>query len=697
MKPKFLNILLFFSHAILNIQAQNQSVDFLTANVHIKLNFILKNIEGKVSYTLEVYKKPDTLFLDAVNINFSEVKLNKKPVKYVVSDKKIKIYSGIKKGKNLLELSYTATPKLTVYFTGTAQKHQIWTQGQGKYTSHWLPSFDDVNEKVIFNISISYPKEYEVVANGLLTSTQTTDHLKTWNYSMQKPMSSYLVMFAIGDYIKFTETSQSKTPLEFYLKKEDAAKYKTTYAHSIEIFNFLENQIGINYPWQVYRQLPVDDFLYAGMENTTSTLFSQDFVVDEIGFQDKNYLNVNAHELAHQWFGNLITAKENKHHWLQEGFATFYAMLAEKHIFGEDYFFFDLYDMAEQLIRAQNQDKEPLLSAKASSLTFYKKGAWALYALQQQVGEQNFNTAVKKYLQKHQFKNVETQDFLNEIEEVSKQSTKEFEKIWLESSVFPTQQAFQLLTQNSSITKYLEIGNLYDTPLKDKKAEFIKILNSDAYINCKEEVIYQLGKEEIQDIKDFFPIIENTKDFKLRQAFVRSLGKVAPEYKDFYKSFLNDPSYITQEIVLKNLWSAFPEDQVGLLNATKNFKGFNDLNLRINWLTLALATPKYEVNKLELYDELLNYTQLGFESNTRQNAIANLLYLNPNDTNVLKSIAQGLTHHKWQFVKFCKEIIRSQLKQEKYKNYYTKLVQDNELDALSNQALQRIIQENPSS
>ena len=697
MTRKFLYILLFFLQAILNIQAQNQSVDFLTAHVHIKPNFILKNLEGNVTYTLEVLKKPDTLFLDAVNINFNEVKLNKKAVKYIVSDKKIKIYSGIKKGKNLLELSYSATPKQTVYFTGTTQKHQIWTQGQGKYTSHWLPSFDDVNEKVIFNISISYPKEYEVVANGLLTSTQTTDHLKTWNYTMQNPMSSYLVMFAIGDYIKFTETSQSKTPLEFYLKKEDASKYKSTYAHAIEIFNYLENQIGFNYPWQVYRQLPVDDFLYAGMENTTSTLFSQDFVVDEIGFQDKNYLNVNAHELAHQWFGNLITAKENKHHWLQEGFATFYAMLAEKHIFGEDYFFFDLYDMAEQLIRSQNQDKEPLLSAKASSLTFYKKGAWALYALQQQVGEQNFNLAVKKYLQKHQFKNVETQDFLNEIEDVSKQSTKEFREIWLESHVFPTQQAFQLLTQNKSINTYLEIGKSYDTPLKDKKEEFIKILNSNAYINCKEEVIYQLGKEEIQDIKDFFPIIQNSKDYKLRQAFVRSLGKVTPEYKDFYKSFLNDPSYITQEIVLKNLWSAFPENQVELLNETHNFKGFNDLNLRITWLTLALATPKYQVNKLELYDELLKYTQLGFESNTRQNAIANLLYLNPNDTNVLKSLAQGLTHHKWQFVKFCKEIIRSQLKQEKYKDYYIKLVQGNELDAISNQTLQRILQEKPSS
>ncbi|MGZ9677575.1 M1 family aminopeptidase [Flavobacterium sp. GNP001] len=112
------------------------------------------------------------------------------------------------------------------------------------------------------------------------------------------------------------------------------------------MFDFLEKEIGVKYPWGIYKQAPVRDFLYAGMENTSATLFNTRYVVDSTGFEDRSYTNVNAHELAHQWFGNLVTAESGKHHWLQEGFATYYALLAEKEIYGEDHFYSKLYETA---------------------------------------------------------------------------------------------------------------------------------------------------------------------------------------------------------------------------------------------------------------------------------------------------------------------------------------------------------------
>jgi aminopeptidase N len=655
--------------------AQQKEVDFKSAHAHITPVFKDKSLTGKVIYEFEVYKKIDTIFLDAKGITFNKVAINGKPVDYIATNKQLKLFSKYKKGKNTLEIDYSTQPKQTVYFVGTPERHQIWTQGQGKYTSHWLPSFDDVNEKVIFNISVSYPESYQVVANGELKSTESYNGIKTWNYVMQHPMSSYLAMFAIGDYVTFKSRSTSGTPLEFYLKPEDYKKYETTYWYAKDIFDFLETKIGINYPWRVYRQIPVDDFLYGGMENTTSTIFAQDFVVDQIGVNDKNYLNVNAHELAHQWFGDLVTAKENKHHWLQEGFATYYALLAEGEIFGKDYFDFELYDMAEQIIRAQQNDNEPILSEKASSLTFYKKGAWALHYLKNQIGEDNFNKAVKNFIEKFQFKNATTDDFLTEVTKVSNYDTTDFKKRWLESHQFQTKDAFEILTKNPSIIEYLEIGRMYDLPLADKIDTFKKLLQSKAYINIKEEAIYQLGKEKPDDLVGFFPIISASNDVKMRQAFVRSLGKVSPEYKSFYEQFLFDPSYITREIVFKNLWVAFPEDRISLLEKTKTWQGFNDNNLRIAWLTLALLTENYNsTSKLAYYDELLKYTQLGNESNTRQNAINNMLYINPNDTNVLESLVQGLDHHKWQYVKYCKDLIRKQLKNDNYRVFYTSLL-----------------------
>eukprot|EP01038_Epipyxis_sp_PR26KG_P020341 gene20341-28805_t len=261
-------------------------------------------------------------------------------------------------------------PKQTLYFIGVGKGQQIWTQGQGKYTSNWLPSFDDVNEKVIFKISINYDKNFKVISNGEYKGRDSkcngipNYNNSTWNFEMKKPMSSYLMMLAIGDFDHQTQTSASGIPLEMYYQPKDAAKFDYTYKDSKTIFDFLEKEIGVKYPWKIYRQIPVEDFLYAGMENTSSTLFAQDFVVDESGFNDRNYINVNAHELAHQWFGDMVTAKSGKHHWLQEGFATYYALLAERKIFGDDYFYYALYKNSMLLRKEAKTDTIPILNEK---------------------------------------------------------------------------------------------------------------------------------------------------------------------------------------------------------------------------------------------------------------------------------------------------------------------------------------------
>jgi aminopeptidase N len=124
------------------------------------------------------------------------------------------------------------------------------------------------------------------------------------------------------------------------------------------------------------------------MENT-ATVFSSRYVVDSTGFEDRNYTNVNAHELAHQWFGDLVTAQSGKHHWLQEGFATYYAALAEREIYGDDYFYSKLYETAQQIKYASRTDTIPVLNEKASSLSFIKR-AWALFALREAIGDQAF-------------------------------------------------------------------------------------------------------------------------------------------------------------------------------------------------------------------------------------------------------------------------------------------------------------------
>lgn len=671
---KQLTILFYFIFAVSQAQ-QNEKVDFISLDAGLSFNTEARKIKGNVRYTFLVNNLVDTISIDAQRMDISGVTINKRSVKFKNTGKKLQLFQGYKKGLNTLELHYETQPRQTLYFIGLNDDFQIWTQGQGKYTSHWLPSFDDVNEKMIFSLSVTFDKTFEVLANGVLKNKENRGDQITWHYAMEKPMSSYLAMLAIGKFTKRTAVTASGTPLEMYLRKPDSLKFEPTYRYSKEIFDFLEREIGVAYPWQVYRQVPVIDFLYAGMENTTATVFSQDSVVDVIGLNDRTYVNVNAHELAHQWFGDMITAQSGKHHWLQEGFATYYALLAEKQLFGDDYFNWELYESAERLIRAAQTDKIPLLNEKASSLTFYQKGAWALHYLRVQIGETAFRKAVQNYLRKYAFTNVNTDDFLAEIRAVSGYDTADFKTLWLENSVFPTEQALAIVKQNPFVTMYLDAVGLQDKLLTDKKSQLEQILKAEVFYPVKEEVIYQLENTPFEQNEPLLKVAMQSTDLKVRQAVAKSLRKIPPSFKNQYETLLDDPSYITQEIALKALWAQFPDDRFPLLDKTKNWQGFNDKNLRISWLTLALATPDYQnAEKLKWYEELLDYASPKYESSTRQNALVNLLYLNRSDLNTLRWLVNGTLHHKWQFVKFSRDTIRALLKNEKHRQYFQEVL-----------------------
>jgi aminopeptidase N len=668
---------IFLLFSAFSFAQQTQKVDFISMNGLLVPSAIEKSISGQIKYDFIVKSSVDTIKIDAKRMEFSSVKINGNEVNFKNSGKELQLFEGFKTGKNTLIFDYKATPKQTLYFIGENENLQIWTQGQGKYTSNWLPSFDDVNEKVIFNLSIDFRNDFEVISNGKLinVTTNSKGNIKTWNYAMQKPMSSYLVMLAIGKFEKQVLKSKTGIVLEQYLKPEDKNKFASTYRYSKEIFDFFETEIGVKYPWEIYKQVPVNDFLYAGMENTSATIFSQDFVVDAIGFNDRNYINVNAHELAHQWFGDMITAKSGKDHWLQEGFASYYALLAEKKIFGDDHFNYELLKMAEELKEASKTDTIPILNEKASSLSFYKKGAWALHVLREGVGEKNFQKAVKNYLNKYKFKNVITDDFLAEIKKVSNFDVANFKKNWLEKSGFNVGEAIVVLNKNKFIKQYLDLQKNEKIPFEDKKIQFENVLKSNVFYPIKQEVIYQLEVISFDEKKELIQMAMQSGGINIRQAVAETMPKIPLEFKQQYESFLDDKSYTTREIALQNLWAQFPENRTMLIEKSKDWQGRNDKNLRIVWLTLALGTKEYEpTKKAELYNEIVNYASTNFDSSIRQNALEILVKINPSDERVLTSLVNATTHHKWQFVKFAKETIREMIKKEEFRTLFNDLL-----------------------
>ncbi|GAA4272304.1 M1 family metallopeptidase [Aquimarina gracilis] len=675
-----LYLFLFFLFFESNAQ-QIKKVDFLKGTIDIEINAKNKEVWGVVNYTFMALKDIESVFVDAQKMEIKSVQLDGKKIDFRYDDEKLVISKSFKANtEHSIDIQYKANPKKALYFVKDYQEdYQIWTQGQGKYTSNWLPSFDDMNEKVEFDLAISYTKGYEVIANGKLQKTESVnDSIQLWKYDMQKPMSSYLLAIAIGKYDKVVETSESGIPLEMYYYPADKDKFESTYRHSKRMFDFLEKEIGFPFPWQNYKQIPVKDFLYAGMENTSATIFSDAFVVDEIAFTDRNYVNVNAHELAHQWFGDLITATEGTHHWLQEGFATYYALLVEKEIFGDDYFHYKLYENAEQLTAlSKTANATSLLDPKASSLTFYQRGAWALHALRSIIGETSFKIAIHNYLEKYKYRNVTTSDFIKVVEEVSGMDLTEFKKLWLENVTFPSQEALNILTKSGFIKSYLSLAQERTQPMAGKWGTLNAALDFPVNDYIGQEVVYQLEGKTDPEVIALYEKAFKTNNVFVRQAIANTLSTIPSDLQKHYESLLKDPSYATIEPALYHLWANFPEKRKEYLDDTKDIIGFSDKNIRVLWLVLALSTQDYQTDKHQkYYNELSGYTSSKYHFSTRENAFTYLESLAAFSDPSLKNLVGGATHHNWRFRNACRKILDKLLKEEKYKKKYVVLKND---------------------
>tara|TARA_R110002124_G_scaffold227889_1_gene393200 strand:+ start:105282 stop:107354 length:2073 start_codon:yes stop_codon:yes gene_type:complete len=653
---------------------QTDVVDFQRISATIDVRAKTESVEGTMRVEFMILKATDSVYLDAVKMKVSQYDDVKgiKEIGVTASEQKIWLTGNFRSNRPYtVSFQFTASPSQTMYFTG----EQIWTQGQGKYTSHWLPSIDDMNDKIEFDLIIAAPSDKTVVSNGSLISKNVENEKTYWKFDMNNPMSSYLVAIAIGDFQKQQITSALGTNIELYYSSKDLLYVEPTYRYSKKIFDFLESEIGVAYPWHNYKQVPVRDFLYAGMENTTATIFSEAFVVDSTGFNDRNYVNVNAHELAHQWFGNYITETEGTHHWLQEGFATYYALLAEKEIFGADYYYWKLFQSAEQLKAMSDEGKgEALLNAKASSLTFYEKGAWALHILKEEIGEPAFKLAVQNYLKKYAFLNVSTSDFISEVRAVSGRNLAQWETDWLKQSAFQAEDAYNSLLKSSFMKEYFEVAALRGVELDAKKIPLQTALTfPNDFIG--QEAIYQLANEPSSETLSLYKKAFNSNNLFVRQAIALTTEIIPKELQEEFESLLDDTSYVTNESALYSLWVNFPEKRSVYLNKMRNVEGFRDKNVRQLWLVLALVTNNFEPEQRENYvNELTHYTSNVYSFEVRERALGYVNDLQMWDTETLKHLVNASVHHSWRFRNYARQLLDSVLENEIYKAEIIKLM-----------------------
>jgi aminopeptidase N len=343
-----------------------------------------------------------------------------------------------------VRFKYKAKPVKGIYFVDADSGHsaQIWTQGEPDEARHWFPSFDFPSDKATTEQIITADKDDTVVGNGeLIAKTQNADGTQSWHYRMNVPHSTYLVSFVIGKYELVAERYKD-VALGYYVYPGKEKTARNAYERTADMLKVFEELTGIGYPYNKYDQTIVANFQFGGMENITATTMAD----TEIFFADSDIgkyavMDLVSHELAHSWFGNLVTCRNWAELWLNEGFATFMeAAYREKAFSREDYQAKIRRDAATYLVDDTiNGKRHGLYNQRAGNVaslfdnpaTTYNKGGVVLHMLREQVGNNNFWKAVNAYLIKHRLGNVESTDLQKAMEAVSGQDLKWFFDQWV--------------------------------------------------------------------------------------------------------------------------------------------------------------------------------------------------------------------------------------------------------------------------
>ncbi|MEI6815256.1 MAG: M1 family metallopeptidase [Bacteroidota bacterium] len=390
----------------------------------MKLDVAFEPEKGMVKGTVTYYFQPirqnvDTIFFDAPKIKIEEVKLNGTAVKFTTNDAGLTIFPSSPlhwKIKDSISIKYNCTPRRGIYFIGwndttNRSRKQIWTQGQGVDNRYWIPSYDDMNDKLITETIVTMQKDYSVLSNGtLISEVSNSNGTKTWHHAMTHPHSSYLVMLGIGKYEIKKGQSANGVKLNNYYYPDQSERVEPTYRATGKMMDFLEEETGLKYPWESYSQIPVQDFMFGAMENTTATVYGDFLFVDERAFLDRSYMGVNAHEMTHQWFGDYVTAISNKHNWLQESFATYYSKLFMKSYYGQEQYEWNRRGEHNAALGASKTDRNPVVHTGGGGARSYQKGSAVLDMLRYVAGDEQFKYGISYYLNHHPYSNVETND-----------------------------------------------------------------------------------------------------------------------------------------------------------------------------------------------------------------------------------------------------------------------------------------------
>ncbi|WP_312715870.1 M1 family aminopeptidase [Sphingobacterium multivorum] len=499
--------------------------DLVHTKLDVRFDYTNQFLNGKEWVTLQPYFYPtDSLRLDAKGMDIKQVSLvngtQMIPLKYTYDDHSLLIKldrNYLAKEQYTVYLDYTAKPNLLkargsaaindakgLYFINPDERtpnkpRQIWTQGETEASSAWFPTIDRPNQKTTAEISMTVLDNYVSLSNGALSNQQkNSDGTRTDTWKMDLPHAPYLFMMAVGDF-KIYQDKYNNIPVDYYLEPKYAPYAKDIFGKTPAMMDFYSKTLDVPYPWNKYAQIVCRDYVSGAMENTSATLHGEHVQKTKRELLDDNQEGTIAHELFHQWFGDLVTAESWSNLTMNESFATFGEVIWREHDGGKDRGDKSRFEKLQSYLKSTKNGKSPTLARyyyhdkeDMFDNISYAKGSLILYALKEQMGDEAFYQSLKKYLTDNSFKTGEPQQLRLAMEEVTGKDWAPYFNQWYYQGGHPI---LKITTRNGENSIILNVAQIQDSTVQT----FQLPLAVDIYTkNGKVRQTFQLNKRNAQ-------------------------------------------------------------------------------------------------------------------------------------------------------------------------------------------------------
>jgi aminopeptidase N len=427
--------------------ARSRDYDLRNVKTHLWFDTDQRKVRGEVTHSISMFRDDLTqIKFDSVALNIQAVTLDGKDAKFSVTENNliVQLARPSKRGEtHEVFIRYDGQPKKGLYFVLPDKNYpnrpkEVWSQGEAEDTRYYIPIYDYPNDRTTSEMLVTVPANWITISNGDLLGTKTeSDGMKTWDWKQSQPLSTYLISVVAGEFVE-KKDSWNGMPVRYVVPRGDESKIDSTFSRTKDMITLFSQKLDVKYPWAQYAQTSVNDFIEGGMENTSATtLTTRGLVHPKLAAEEREGSDsLDSHELAHQWFGDLVTCRDWANIWLNEGFATYFEHFWTEQHYGADDAAYEFWRDQNNWFRQKRLYPVPIVQRNfTDSIEYdgnvYTKGGWVLKMLRTKLGDQDFFRGLHYYLETNKNQNVVTADLEKAIDQATATNIDHFFHQWI--------------------------------------------------------------------------------------------------------------------------------------------------------------------------------------------------------------------------------------------------------------------------